>query len=58
MDCRRLEPVFLNHTGRGLDLNPSLKTPSEVDLNIVRSNVTDRSIAERLFEMLAGAFVG
>jgi hypothetical protein len=58
MKCRWLEAVFLNHPGAGLDLNSRLQPPSKVDLDIVRGNLTDRSVAEHLLEMPTGTLVG
>jgi hypothetical protein len=57
MDCRWLEAVFLNHPGSGLDLNTRLQPPSKVELDVVRSNLTDRSVAECLLEKSTGALV-
>ena len=35
-----------------------LKAPSKVELDIVRSNLTDRSVAEFPLEMATGTLVG
>jgi hypothetical protein len=57
MDCRRLKPIFFNNAGGGRDLNPSLKPPSKIVLNVICGKLSDRSLAECLFEAPAGALV-
>jgi hypothetical protein len=51
VDCRRLKPVFFNNAGSGLELNPNLKAPPKIVLNVICAEVQERMPPERLFEM-------
>lgn len=57
MDCPRLKPIFFHNAGSGCDLNPSLKPSSKIVLNVICGKLSDRSLAECLFEAPAGALV-
>ena len=57
MNGRRLEPIFLNDTGIGLELNTNLTSPPKVMLDIVCRDLANRTLTEGLLEMQPGSFV-
>jgi hypothetical protein len=55
MDRRRLKPVFLDNPVCRSNLDAGLQAPSKVMFDLIRREVGNGSLAERVLEMASGA---